>query len=164
MENWYLLRTKPRQETVAAENLHRQSFRAVLPLYRCNRRKSGRWVTIEEPMFPGYLFIRIDLARQNCTPIRSTKGVSGFVRFGLEPAPVPDAVVEAVMAKARDKAGEVSPPFKPGDAVNIVAGGFSGLQAIFQAEKGADRVILLLDLLGRNTAVVLPRNVVAPGG
>jgi transcriptional antiterminator RfaH len=160
MENWYLLRTKPRQEAVAEEHLRQQKFRAFLPLYRCNRRKQGRWTEVAEPMFPGYLFIHIDLAQQNCAPIRSTKGVSGFVRFGLEPAPVPDAVVGELMAAETGKAGRLPPLFKPGDAVGIVAGGFSGLNAIFQAEKGADRVILLLDLLGRSSRVTLHRDAI----
>ncbi|MGR8934980.1 MAG: transcription/translation regulatory transformer protein RfaH [Gammaproteobacteria bacterium] len=162
MKSWYLLRTKPRQETLAAENLLRQRFRVFLPFYRRNRRKSGRWAMLEEPLFPGYVFIHIDLAEQNSAPIRSTKGVSGFVRFGLEPATVPDTVVETLMARARDNGEEVPPLFKPGDAVNIVGGGFAGVQAIFQAEKGADRVILLLDLLGRTTRVTLQRDAIVP--
>lgn len=162
MDHWYLLHTKPRQEAIAAENLLRQKFRVFFPLYRRNRRKRGRWVTLEEPLFPGYLFIHVDLTRQNGAPIRSTKGVSGLVRFGLEPAPVPDAVVEALMQKVQDKTDEAPPLFKSGDAVNIVAGGFTGLQAIFQAEKGADRVLLLLDWLGRRMPVIVHRDAVAP--
>jgi transcriptional antiterminator RfaH len=163
MEHWYLLRTKPRQEAVAKENLRRQNFRAFLPLYRCSRRKQGRWTEVAEPMFPGYLFIPLDLLLQNCDPIRSTRGVSGFVRFGLEPAPVPDAVVEELIAAEAVRNRQIPPLFKPGDAVAIVAGGFSGLKAIFQAEKGADRVILLLDLLGRSSRITLHRDAVVPG-
>lgn len=161
-KSWYLLRTKPRQETIAAEHLERQHFQVCLPLYRCSRRKKGSWTEVREPMFPGYLFVHLDLERQNCAPIRSTRGVSDFVRFGAEPKPVPNAIVETLLRSDTGAADSVEPLFKPGDPVAIVSGGFAGLKAIFQAEKGSDRVILLLDLLGRCVSIALHRDEVVP--
>lgn len=160
--NWYLLRTKPRQEAIAVKNLERQHFRVFLPLYRCNKHRKGRWMEIQEPMFPGYLFVHLDFARQNSTSIRSTRGVADFVRFGPEPRPVPQGIVDALMNTISEAAGDVAPLFNPGDPVAIISGGFAGLTAIFQAEKGSDRVILLLDLLGRCVQIALNRNDVVP--
>lgn len=113
-------------------------------------------------MFPGYLFVRLDLAQQNSAPIRSTRGVSDFVRFGAEPKPVPDVIVETLLCSAANAGESAEPLFKPGDPVTIVSGGFAGLKAVFQAEKGTDRVILLLDLLGRCVRIALQRDDVVP--
>lgn len=162
MEKWYLLRTKPRQEAIAEENLRRQGFNSVLPRYRNHRRKGGKWTEAEEALFPGYLFIHVDIAGRNCAPIRSTRGVLGFVRFGLDPVPVPAAVIETLRLTAQDYTAQLPSVFTPGDAVSIVAGSFSGLKAIFQAQNGEDRVVLLLDLLGRTTRVTLHRDAVVP--
>jgi transcriptional antiterminator RfaH len=159
---WFLLRTKPRQETLAVQNLERQKFRVFLPFYRRNRRRKGSWLESREPLFPGYLFVFLDFARQNTASIRSTRGVADFVRFGIEPRPVPDAVVNALLSTEATVCHKSAPLFKPGDQVAVVAGGFSGLQAIFQAEKGSDRVILLFELLGRAVQVALHRDDVVP--
>jgi len=39
-----------------------------------------------EPLFPRYLFIRVDPARCSTAPVRSTRGVSGLVRHCGLPA------------------------------------------------------------------------------
>lgn len=159
---WYLLRAKPRQEIVAVENLERQLFRVFLPLMSRNRHRRGKWIRIVEPMFPGYLFISLDFARQNSASIRSTRGVVDFVRFGAEPRPVPESIIHSLKTMPSAVPDETAPLFRRGDPVAIVAGSLSGMQAIFQAEKGADRVILLLDLLGRCVRITMNRSHVVP--
>lgn len=73
-EGWYLAKTKTNEERKACENLENQNFEIFCPVI--NLKKT------EEILFPGYLFIHIDqLARKNYHKIRSTRGVSGIVRF-----------------------------------------------------------------------------------
>ena len=96
--HWYLVHTKPRQEKCALENLHRQGYQCYLPTIPAEKLRQGLLTVADEPLFPRYLFIRLgqgDTAK-SWAPIRSTKGVSRLVSFGVEPAKVADNLVEAL--------------------------------------------------------------------
>ncbi|MDH3280381.1 MAG: transcription/translation regulatory transformer protein RfaH [Gammaproteobacteria bacterium] len=148
---WYLIYAKPRQEELAKVNLERQGYETYLPLMRTPRRRLGRRVIRIEPMFPRYLFIRLDKIHDNWAPIRSTFGVSKLVRFGSEPTPVPDDLIEALQTRD-DKSGIQDRPlheFKQGEAVRIEEGPFMGYQGIFLAKSSRERVIVLLNIVGK---------------
>jgi len=150
---WYLIYTKPQQEQRARENLERQGYVVYLPLMRVRRRRMGRPVERVEPMFPRYLFVRLNATSDNWAPIRSTFGVTQLVRFGRDPARIPDDLVEVLQA-ASDSEGvcNAAPPpadFRSGDTVRIRSGAFAGYAGIFQARTGQERVILLLEVAGQ---------------
>ena len=88
MKNWYLIKTKPRQETIAKQNLKNQDYEVFCPVSNINNR-----LTV---LFPGYLFVQLNKKTQNWSPINSTKGVSHFVKFGLNFAKVPTSVIEFI--------------------------------------------------------------------
>ncbi len=164
MAAWYAVHTKSRQERLAVEHLTRQCYEVHLPLIRSSKRLRGRWCEVVEPLFPGYLFVRLDLQQQNTAPIRSTRGVLGLVRFGGDIRPVPDPLVEQLLAAQRDAEGAILNEhlFQPGDRVEIVSGPVAGLQAIFLASSGEERAHLLIELLGRSTPIVVSQHQVIP--
>ena len=88
MKHWYLVKTKSKQEDIAILNLENQNFHVYCP-YALIKNKN-------EVLFPGYIFIQLDKDTQNWSPIRSTKGVINFVRFGLNFAQVPDHIIEYI--------------------------------------------------------------------
>ncbi len=115
-----------------------------------------------ESLFPRYVFIQTDPSVQSLEPVRSTRGVTTIVRFGGIPAQVPDAVIQQIRARIDLEDGFVrlaAPDLAPGTKVRINEGPFSGLDAIFAARQGEDRVRLLLTMLGAEREVVLPRSV-----
>jgi transcriptional antiterminator RfaH len=150
-KRWYLVHSKPRQEVTAKENLERQGYHIYLPLLRTPRRRMGRRVIRIEPMFPRYFFIHLNTATDNWAPIRSTIGVSTLVRFGTTPTPVPDDLVETL--RERDDASGVQDiplhEFQPGQKVRIEEGPFMGYEGIFLAKTSQERVMVLLDIVGR---------------
>ena len=150
-KRWYLIHSKPRQEEVARENLERQGYSIYLPLLRTPRRRLGRRIIRIEPMFPRYFFIRLDTATDNWAPIRSTIGVSTLVRFGMMPTPISDDLID--LRRERDDAsgGQDSPlnEFSRGQKVRIEEGPFMGYEGIFLAETGPQRVLVLLDIVGK---------------
>jgi len=165
MQAWYVVHTKPRKESLAEANLQRQDFETYLPWYRRVARNRGTWREIIEPLFPRYLFLRIDPNQQTVAPIRSTLGVTTLVTFGQRLAPVPDEIIDAIRQNADAQTGVQLAPahqFKRGDTVTITAGPFEGLQGLFDSSSGAQRVALLLDILGKSTRVVLNRSQVEP--
>ncbi len=161
---WHLLYTKPRQEAVALENLQRQGYHAWLPRVRVKKRRQRRLVEAVEPMFPRYLFIRLDQVTDNWGPIRSTLGVCGVVRFGHYYPEVPIPFIEALQRDAdehgiRDLTGADTP--QPGERVVVAEGPLAGYQGVLQARTGKDRVRVLLDVVCGGRAIDLPASVLA---
>lgn len=142
---WYLIQTKPRQEIRAEENLRRQDFDCYRP------QKHGK---TEEPLFPGYLFIRLDRHMDNWYPIRSTRGVSRVVSFGGEPTPVRDELIEQLRQRLATPVEK--PQFSPGELVTLHGDSFNELEAIFVCADGEERSVILLNLLQREQKVRVP--------
>jgi transcriptional antiterminator RfaH len=161
---WYAVRCKPRQETVAEENLQRQDFRVYLPRIRIRQRRRGRWLDTVEVLFPRYIFIRINPLRRSTATVRSTRGVVGLVRFGGQPAVVPDAVMDALLQREDAASGlhlDNRPLFTAGEQVKLVDGPLTGMEAIFTQQDGDKRVIVLLELLGKANKISVSRDWVA---
>lgn len=161
MKRWYAIHTKPRQEELAAEHLERQEFEIYLPKIKQARRFRQKWRDTIEPLFPRYLFIRLDLGQDNVAPIRSTRGVTKLVSFNGLPATVPDPLIDALVESADPDSGLIHPHedrFKPGATVTIVNGPLAGLEAIFKAHDGEARSIILLELLGKIQQLKIDRD------
>lgn len=161
MQCWYAVFCKPRQEVVAEENLLRQGFHVYLPRIETTQRRRGKWTDVVEALFPRYLFIRIDPARQSTASVRSTRGAVDLMRFGGQPAVVPDWVMNALFQREDAASGlhqEVRPLFRTGDPVKIVEGPLAGLDGVFTLQDGEERVIVLLDLLGKTNRVKINRD------
>ena len=151
MKNWYLIKTKPRQEKKAKQNLENQGYVAFCPITKINNK-----LVI---LFPSYLFVQLDKNTQNWSPINSTKGVSHFVKFGLNFAKVPISVIEFIKSNqhiTNEKLKNLY-KFKPGDKVQITDGVFDNCIAIFQCYKSDERVILLMNLLGREQSLSIKK-------
>ena len=147
MKKWYLVKTKPRQENIAIKNLENQEYITYCPTVTINNK--------QVVLFPGYIFIHLDKKTDNWLPIRSTKGVVNFVRFGLYFAQVPDNVIEFIKANkliSLEKLKNLD-KFKPGDKVQITDGVFKNCVAIFKSFKSDERVILLMNILGQQQAI-----------
>lgn len=161
MKHWYLIHTKPRKETVAEQNLQRQSYEVYLPLIQQSRRRRGRWLEVIEPLFPRYLFVHLQLGHDNFNPIKYTTGVHNLVHFTEMPAIVPDQIIESLRQTADRNTGLHhlnAPLFQPGDTVLIDKGPLTGLRAIFLAETGQERAIILLEILGRENRIIIKRD------
>lgn len=148
-QSWHVIHTKPRQEILALNNLQRQGYECYLPLMRIERIRRRQAEVSTEPMFPRYLFIRLDSSDQgkSWTPIRSTLGVSQLVRFGQNASSVPDALVD--LLRQRENVMPTEAMFQKGEAVVINEGPFVGLEAIYQTTDADRRTFILLEILSK---------------
>ncbi|MFV2061180.1 MAG: transcription/translation regulatory transformer protein RfaH [Gammaproteobacteria bacterium] len=156
-KSWYLVYTKPRGESTAAENLSRQNYQTYLPLFRKTRIKNAQAKTIIEPLFPRYVFIELSIETDNWSPIRSTIGVSKIVNFGFTPAKVPDSLI-AILKENENLDGLYEFTEKKlvkGESVEILSGPMMGYSGIFNQYATKNRVSILLNLLGKETSVLL---------
>lgn len=144
------MHTKPHKEKVAIENLERQGFTAYCPQIVQSRRRRQRWQKVIEPLFPRYLFIRLNVGIDNFSSIRSTKGVVNLVRFGNNPAIMPESAIEVIQDQEKQIGSfdDRNLHWQKGDILEIVDGPFAGLKGIFHKKEAIERVSLLLDILG----------------
>jgi transcriptional antiterminator RfaH len=151
MQNWYLIKTKSRQEHVALENLENQGYSTYCPIVTINNKHIV--------LFPGYLFIYLDKEEENWSPIRSTKGVLNFVRFGLNFAQVPDSVIKFLKANELTNKEKFSnlKSFKLGDKIQITDGVFKNCVAIFKSSRPQERVLLLMQILGQQQSITIKK-------
>lgn len=155
---WYVAQTRPRQEAVAELNLQRQDFTCYLPRFTRRKRVRGHWQSVTEPLFPGYIFVNLDLTQGHIAPLFSTKGIKTLVRFGLQYQPFPDAGIDYLRQQEARQAriDETELPFREGDAVRILDGPLAGLQGVYQCTRGQDRVLVLIHILGAEKPVEVP--------
>ncbi|MBY8965023.1 hypothetical protein KHP57_04840 [Algiphilus sp. NNCM1] len=158
--------SKPRAEGQAAQALSRQGYEVFLPGHARARRRNRRWVDQWEPLFPRYLFIGITDAEHSVAPVRSTPGVTGMVRFGHQLICVPESFIDAL--RRRCEGGQedetLADRLPIGSEVEVEDGPMRGqrgiLEEIFASKDGEVRVVLLMQLLGRQNRVHLKANTV----
>ncbi len=160
---WYCARTKPKHEHIAAANMRANLGLEVFhPQLRVERATSRGIVHITEPLFPCYVFVRC-VIEERLNEIRHTNGVSTLVHFGNRIPAVPDSVLEELQ-----KCFETEDPITvddllaPGAEVVVADGAFVGMRAfVLRVMPARQRVQVLLEVLGRPTAVEVHRSSVA---
>jgi transcriptional antiterminator RfaH len=151
MKRWYVVNTQSNQEARANENLRRQGFYSWLPQSRRTRRHARRTDHVLAPLFPGYLFVKFDSEIERWRSINGTFGVVRLLCNGDTPLAVPDGLVEEIMRR-RDDSGLIVLPRRGltvGRVVRVAIGSFADLEGLVQEMSGRDRVVLLLNMLGR---------------
>ena len=162
--NWFVVHTKPRKERMALDNLQRQGFTAYCPQTIQPKRRRECWQKVSEPLFPRYLFVQLNMGVDDFTPIRSTLGVIGLIRFGNQPAVMPDTAIEVIQYQEQQiqHNNAKHPQWEKGDKIEIVNSPFAGLKGIFQKTCSVERVMVMIDMLGReNHTIVYANNIMS---
>lgn len=152
---WFCLRSQPRHEHIAAGHLQKiEGVEVFNPRLRFVRNTRLGPATVTESMFPNYLFARFDWER-DLNRIHYSPGVAGIVHFGNKWPTIPDAAIEEIRrVLGTGGVHVISNGVAPGDEVNVSGGAFHGLAAVVMSVMpGKDRVLVLMDFLGRQTAV-----------
>ena len=162
MKSWYLIYTKPKGEKLARTNLERQKFTTYLPSVLNKIRQRGRTIKSIQPMFPRYLFINLSDQTDDWGPIRSTIGVSNLVRFGMNPAKVPENLIEKLKENESGKGFYELPQgeYQPGDNLIIVDGPFEGYEATLFSQNAQNRVLVLLKIAEKHIKVLLDQSLI----
>lgn len=155
---WFCLRSHVKHEHIAAQHLSRfEGVESFLPRirFRRARRQGPVWVT--EALFPNYLFARFRWHTQ-VRLVRHAPGVSDVVHFGKRWPTVPDSVMEELRSRFGNNSVQViGASLSPGDEVRISGGALHGLAGVITRIMPArERVAVLLEFLGRQTAVEIP--------
>lgn len=154
--SWYLMYCKAKEEQRAVDNLRHQGIEGYFPTMPVEKIQRGKRIQVDAPLFPNYLFVKLDEARDNFNSVRSTRGIVDFVKFGIKYTRVPTSLVKELQNRADDLCEQECPhlvPFNSGDRVFIESGPFKGVDAIYQCQDGLERSVLLLTLLNQENEV-----------
>lgn len=143
MERWYVLRTKRRLEAQVSQFLTARGMTCYCP--QLARRGNGGRLRIE-PLFPGYLFVRLGSDVEHWKLARWSPGVAYLVGTGRSFFPVPDEVICSLRERVeRERAQANGGAFAAGDRVVIAGGPLEGLEAVFDrvlTPSGRSRVLV----------------------
>lgn len=160
----YVVRTKPCHEAIARANLIALGFEAYVPTVREDIRTRYTRTTTLAPMFPGYIFVSLDLANARWRSAAHAKGVIELLPRSDHPTPVPERAMQWVReSEAQENAKRAAGPaahVAAGDAVVMTRGSFEGHSGICQGSRG-ERVKVLLMIMGVASVVDLPAESVA---
>lgn len=150
-------------ELRAQAHLENQRIRTFLPKRHKTMRHAWRLRTVEAAFFPRYLFVILDLTRQEWRRINGTVGVSSMSMRGDQPHPVSRGIVEALIAFA-DAGGilQLGEQLKLGGPVGVMAEPFAEQLAILESMDDAGRVRVLFAILGRKVSIDTHSNNVLP--
>jgi len=160
--DWFAVYTKPRQEQIALANLEAQSFSCFLPMIEQPHRQGGARRKIRfEPLFPRYLFVHASPETQSMATVRSTRGAVGLIRAGHQLIRINPSVIADIRSRVDPDTGCI--PVEPvclrdGDNVRVFGGPLATLEGVFKEHRGQTRSLLLLEILGQETAVEIDRS------
>lgn len=158
---WFAVYTTSRHEKRVAKQLEHRQIEHFLPVYRTQHKwKDGSRVTLDLPLFPGYLFVRI--FSKNRVAVLDVPGVVSIVGARSRPAPLPNFEVEALRAGLDPSRVEPHPLLTVGQRVRIKVGALNGLEGIVIRNKSGFRIVLTFDLLMQSIAIEVDGDDVEP--
>lgn len=159
---WYVIRTQPRSEYLAAGELTRDGFEIIFPRVKVVQPRLGH---TDMPLFPGYLLIRCCPEAEGWPNFRPGHRVVGWVRFGGEVPSLPDEVVAHLVQRleAVNAAGGMWRQFQAGEQVEIVSNSLHGPAEVMETAKSSEaRVKVLLNFMGRLVSAQVPWEYLRP--
>lgn len=160
---WFLLRTNAGRERVAQNQIRALAVNVLLPLVKVRVHRWGELIPSVSPLFPGYLFAHFNF-EDLYSQIRYTRGVRDILHFGIEPAVVPDWVIEEVERRCANGPIELlDRMLVPNERVVVVQGPLKEFDGIFERYlSGRERVAVLLSTMNGGTRAVLPSSMIMP--
>jgi transcription antitermination factor NusG len=149
---WFAVYTLSCREKQVSRHMDVQAIEYFLPLTKSRRRwKNGCTVLVEEPLFPGYLFVRIQ--RSERTQVLAVPGVHSIVGTGKDPIALPNFEIETLRHSIDQLKIEPHPYLNVGERATILRGPLAGMTGIVSRKKNGLRFVLSLDLIMKSVAV-----------
>jgi transcriptional antiterminator NusG len=148
---WYALYVRSCWEKRVSAVLTSQLPEVYLPMHRVWSRRTMERKEVEEPVFPGYLFVRCNLTKETWLTIKKTMGVVRILGIGDDPVPVPDHEIESlrqVLSVQPYITGH--PRLRKGDRVRVVKGPMKGvLGTLVEVSRNRHKLVVSVELINR---------------
>lgn len=150
--HWYAAYTNANHEKRVAEQLSLRGVTHFVPTFSSVRKWKDRRITLDLPLFPGYVFVR--MALRNRMRVLQVPSVVRLVGFDGMPTPLPDEEIEILRSSfSREVRVKPHPFLTVGRRVRITGGPFAGLEGVLKRQQNTMRVVVSLSLIQRSVAV-----------
>ena len=155
---WYVIQTKPSNEHRVEANLSNQEIAIFLPMLETFQYLNGKMTPKIKPMFPGYLFARLDI-HVAYYRVKWTRGVNKILGNGSEPIPISEKVIQALHQRmGENNVVRLDDDLEEGSVVQFTSGPFKDLMGVFDKKMSdGGRVRILLSLIGVDASVQVSR-------
>jgi len=154
---WFAILARTGREKNATLLLENAGYECYLPVIKFTRQWSDRLKEIELPLFPGYLFCRMN--PHNRLPVLTTPGVMQIVGVGKTPIPVEEQEIDAIQRVGKSGISLMPWPYlQVGHVAQIEEGPLRGVTGIVIRIKAGLKLVLSVNLLQRSIAVEIDRS------
>ncbi len=163
--NWYAIHTYAGYENAVARNLKQRIeslnmedkiFNVIVPTEKKIKIKSGKRVTEEEKIYPGYVLVEMVVTDDSWYIVRNTPRVTGFVGSGVYPVPLEKKEVDVLFARMTKGDTEHTIDLVSGDLVKVVDGPFKDFEGkVSEVDNQRGKIKVLVSMFGRETPVEL---------
>jgi transcription antitermination factor NusG len=163
--SWYAVHVRSNQERGTASLLEGRGIELFWPTYTTRSKRVDRQGLLVRPLFPGYLFVRIDIGGPERIEVLRAAGAVRIVGFGGEATPVPGETIESLKILVGSGADQVRPHplVRAGQRVNVLDGPFRGATGVLaEADDRRSRLVVEVEFLGRAVAVPIAADQVQP--
>jgi transcriptional antiterminator NusG len=167
VKQWYVLRVQTNREESVRDSLTTRIRAAgiedtintvLVPTEKVSEIKGGKRVISERKIYPGYIFVEMDLNDEALAVVKSCPGVGDFLGASGMAVPLSEKEVEKVTAEAESKeeAPTLKIDFEPGDNIKIIEGAFKNFDGVVDELLGeTGRLRVIVTIFGRPTPVEL---------
>jgi len=159
---WFVLSVRANQEKKTAQRLASYEIEHLLPCYRSLRQWKDRRVTLEMPLFPGYVFVHLPFVER--VKVLSLPYVVGLIGSKNAPSVVSEDEIDSIRRGV--EFGNAAPhgTLVEGQHVIITDGVLRGMQGTLLRSQNNTRVVVAIDSIARCFAVEVDISCLKPTG
>jgi len=151
-QHWFTVYTCANHEKTVAKCFDARSVEHFLPTYTSVARWKDRRVKLDLPLFPGYLFVRLQAGER--LRVVEVPGVVRLVGFNGQPYPVPDVEIESLRTGIQNALRFMPHPYlNVGSRIRVKHGPLEGIEGILLRRKNVYRIVVSLHVIARSAAV-----------
>ena len=151
---WFAARTRSNFEKKVASQLQEKCVQTFLPLQSTRRKWSDRQCWVDQPLFAGYVFVRIDPTQEMRVAVLRTMGVTEFVGSRGVGTPIPDSEIHAIRTLLSQRIEfQLCPHLRIGQRVRIRGGCLDGIQGILTAVNGDKSLVISVQSIEKSLAI-----------
>jgi len=164
-KNWYVIHSVSGLEDNVAQNLKKRIeslsmedyiFDVIVPKEKKIKVKNGKRVTVEERIYPGYVFVEMIVTDNSWYVVRNTPNVTGFIGAGTTPIPVSPEEMNFITKKTTKEEPKYTLNVDIDDLVKIIDGPFKDFEGkVSEVDESKGKLKVLVNMFGRNTPVEL---------
>jgi transcription termination/antitermination protein NusG len=161
--NWFAVHARTRFEKKIVCEFEEKGIETFLPLFSSKHKWSDRQSVVHQPLFPGYVFVRISAVQNERVSVLRTIGVMNFVGARGVGTPIPDCEIRSVRTLLEQRLPfQLYPFLSVGQRVRILGGCLDGIGGILTAINGSQSLVVSVQLIQRSIALQISGYQVEP--